>query len=153
MRRLVLIMTVLMAVPALSSAGVHRMAGCGFGEMMVDKDETGPQILAATLNGIGSQTIGISLGTSGCTKSGKVVKGKETMAFTEANFPSLKRDMAAGQGQFLDTLASLYGYKTPEQKQGFCKWVQDKYDTLVPTPETTAVEMLERLESGLPRQS
>ncbi|MFA5138996.1 MAG: DUF3015 family protein [Elusimicrobiota bacterium] len=153
MRRLGLVVALALAIPTFASAGVHNMAGCGLGAMVFDQNEKGPQIVAVTLNAVGSQTIGITIGTSGCTKSGKVVKGMETMAFAETNFPSLKRDMASGQGQYLDSFASLYGYKTAEQKAEFCKWVQARYETLVPTPETTAVEMLQRLESELPRQS
>jgi len=153
MKKLGLVVAFVMAVPLSASAGVHNMGGCGLGTMLFEQNEQGPQILAATTNGIGSNTIAISVGTSGCTKDGRITKIAANIVFAETNFASLKRDMAVGQGQYLDSLASLYGYRTPEQKAEFSKFVQTRYETLVPTPKTTAAEMIERLDIELPVRS
>src|SRR5690348_10000976 len=46
----------------------YGVAGCGFGSMLFGKQPGFIQVLAATTNGtFGSQTFGISTGTSNCT--------------------------------------------------------------------------------------
>src|SRR4051812_12106459 len=87
-------------VPALAlAAGNHPMAGCGLGYLLFsNKDNTKvTQVLGATTNGtFGTQTFGISSGTSGCTEDGAVKFAKETELFAEVNLPNLRQDVARG---------------------------------------------------------
>src|SRR5260221_9590951 len=88
------------------------MAGCGLGYMLLsNKDnEKVTQVLGATTNGtFGSQTFGISSGTSGCTEDGAVKFAKATEVYADVNLDSLRREMAMGQGEFVTTFASLLG--------------------------------------------
>ncbi len=81
-------------------------AGCGLGSMIFGSQKGGVQILAATTNGSsGSQTFGMTSGTSNCS----AVFGKSTVDFIEANKVSLTNDSARGQGESLNALSQLYG--------------------------------------------
>ena len=89
-------------------AANYGMAGCGLGAVVMGKD--GNQILAATTNGLlGSQTFGITTGTLNCTRDGALVKNHEAEAFAEANYATLMRQVATGQGEHLAGFASLVG--------------------------------------------
>ena len=89
--------------------GNQRMAGCGLGSMVVEKNEKWSQVAASFLNGTGFQTFAISFGTSGCTEDGVASAAREKDAFVEANLADLRRDVAAGEGEYLTGLASFYG--------------------------------------------
>lgn len=95
-----------------SSAGEYKhaygMAGCGLGTF-VFKENNKMQILAATTNGTsGSQTFGITTGTSNC-KAGKETATAEQRIFIEANLASLEKEAAQGQGEHLMAFAALLG--------------------------------------------
>lgn len=126
-------------------AGVHNMAGCGMGAIFFEDDKKGPQVIAVTINATGSQTFAISAGTQGCTQDGKVAKNKQRIVFAEANFPSLKREMAVGHGEYLDAFAALFDY---EDKK-FGSWVRKNYKKLIPSTKTTAYEMVQLIEAQI----
>lgn len=96
----------------------HKMAGCGLGSMVIQDSDKWMQVLAATLNGTGFQTIAMSFGTSNCTEDGVMQASREKEGFIEANAVELRRDLAVGNGEYLSSLASLYGCKG-EAVKGF----------------------------------
>ena len=86
--------------------------GCGLGSMAW-RGVSGPeaQILAVTTNtSTGSQTFGITFGTSGCDPDGRVTGGTQKMVlrFIENNMEQYALDAARGEGETLDTHAE-YG--------------------------------------------
>ncbi len=85
-------------------AAGYGVAGCGLGSL-VFKNERGPvQILAATTNGtFGSQTFGITTGTSNCNDGANLIK-----AYIETNHEAIKTAAARGQGEALVGLAKVY---------------------------------------------
>jgi hypothetical protein len=87
------------------------MSGCGLGSMVVEDPTKWSQVASAFLNGTGSQTIGITFGTSNCVEDGVSNASREKDAFVEANYADLRRDLATGSGAYLSSLASLYGCK------------------------------------------
>ena len=95
------------------SAGADAVdsTGCGLGSMAW-RGQSGrvPQILAATTNGLfGTQTFGITFGTSGCDPNGRITGGTQKMvlAFLENNMEQYAMDAARGQGETIDTLAGI----------------------------------------------
>ena len=92
-----------------SSSGTVGMAGCGLGSMVVEDRSKWSQVAAAFLNSTGVQTFGISFGTSNCTEDGVAQMSREKDAFVEANLSDIRRDVAAGEGEYLSSLNSLYG--------------------------------------------
>ncbi|MGC9044785.1 MAG: DUF3015 family protein [Myxococcota bacterium] len=109
MKKKFLVALVLSLVSAAAFAGNYGMAGCGLGSMII-KDDGFVQVFAATTNGTsGSQTFGITTGTSNCTKDGAVKSEREKEAFVESAMAELTKDISKGEGEYLTTLASLYG--------------------------------------------
>ena len=95
------------------SAGANAVdsTGCGLGSMAW-RGQSGrvPQILAATTNGLfGTQTFGITFGTSGFDPNGRITGGTQKMvlAFLENNMEQYAMDAARGQGETIDTLAGI----------------------------------------------
>lgn len=102
----------------------YGMAGCGLGSVIVGKD--GNQVIGATTNGTGTQTFGISSGTSNCvTATDKTAKIKN---FIEANYESLITDIAKGNGESLKTLSSLYGCNN----SNFSEALKSHYSEITP---------------------
>ena len=94
-----------------SNAGAIDSTGCGLGSMAW-RGQSGilPQVAAVTTNGtFGTQTFGITFGTSGCDPNGRVTGGTQKMvlAFLENNLEQFAMDAAAGQGETLTTLAGI----------------------------------------------
>ena len=89
-------------------AGGYGTAGCGLGSLVFGDKEGMVQILAATTNvTFGSQTFGITSGTSNCdgTKGGE----SSSRVFIETNREAIAKDIAKGQGETLSSLTSLAG--------------------------------------------
>ena len=107
-----LVLSVFAAVFSVSQAVALDNTGCGLGSIIF-KGQAGtiPQLLAVTTNGtLGTQTFGISLGTSGCDQNGRVSGGTgRIFAFLEKNLEQFAVDAARGQGETIDTIAALTG--------------------------------------------
>ena len=126
--------------------------GCGLGKLAWmdygSQKQIAPQVMMATTNGtFGSQTFGISSGTSGCTNDGVIMKNKHINMASRA-FESLAQEMAQGRGEHLASLAALLG--VPEEAlPEFFALVQEKYTLLVGSDDTTAVTMLQTLQAAM----
>jgi hypothetical protein len=122
--------------------------GCGLGKLAwIDygcPKQIAPQVMMATTNGtFGSQTFGISTGTSGCTNDGVIMKNTHINMASRA-FESLAEELAQERGEHLASLATLLG--VPEEAQPeFFALVQEKYTLLVGSDDTTAMTMLQAL--------
>ena len=83
-------------------------AGCGLGSLIFKPDSGFTQIFAATTNGSsGTQTFGVSSGTSNCdTGAGNA---KSAKAFVQTNRAALAKDIARGRGETISSLAALAG--------------------------------------------
>src|SRR4029077_4547563 len=122
----------------------HPMSGCGLGYLLLTHDNHSKVslILGATTNDTyGIQTFGITSGTSGCTEDGAVKLVMQTQAYVEVNFDSLKREMAIGQGEIVETFATLLG-ATDATRPAMLQFFQSEYIALFPVPQTTPEEML-----------
>jgi Protein of unknown function (DUF3015) len=87
--------------------GRYGDAGCGLGSLAFGTQQGPIQILAATTNSLfGTQTFGISSGTSNCSgMSG----AQATRIFVEANREALAKDVSRGSGETIGTLTWLLG--------------------------------------------
>jgi hypothetical protein len=154
MKKIVAMMAVIaLGIPGLAMAkgGSHPMAGCGLGYILFGHNDNSPifQVLAATTNGTsGNQTFGMTTGTSGCTEDGAVKFVKEAEVYAEVNLDTLRREMAMGQGEYVNSFAALIGARG-EEIPAMVSLFQSKYDVLFPTSATTSSEMLENLTSVL----
>ena len=126
--------------------------GCGLGKLAWmdygSQKQIAPQVMMATTNGtFGSTTFGISSGTSGCTNDGVIMKNKH-INIASRSFENLAQEMAQGQGEHLASLATLLGVPEEDQQEFFAL-VQAKYSILVGSDDTTAVTMLQALQSAM----
>lgn len=121
----------------------YGMAGCGLGSLLFGPDdEPVAQVLAATTNGtFGSQTFGITSGTSNCASGGVLRAEREQAAFAEVNFGDLKRNMAAGGGEYLRSFSTLLGCEA-SVRPAFFKMTQDKFATILPSERSGPIELV-----------
>ena len=95
---------------ATSAQAVDSTGGCGLGSMAW-RGQSGiiPQVLAMTTNDMASNTIGVTLGTSGCDPNGRITggTGRMMLAFLEDNMEQFAMDAAAGRGETIETLAGI----------------------------------------------
>jgi hypothetical protein len=96
--------------PAAHGKATFGLAGCGLGSMIFGDQKGAIQILAATTNStFGSQTFGITSGTSNCVESGSGTTGARN--FIEGNREALAKDAARGSGETITTLTAMAGCK------------------------------------------
>ena len=127
--------------------------GCGLGKLAwgdyAHQKNIAPQVMMATTNiTFGSQTFGISFGTSGCTNDGKVMAEQKTTMFAELNFENLSQEMAQGQGEHLASLATLMGVPVEHQAEFFAM-TQERYTSLIKTGEASPVAMVKAINSAI----
>jgi DUF3015 family protein len=141
---------VVAAIGLLVSSGVALAGdpdvGCGWGTMAF-KGSSGvaAKVLAATTNScLGNQTFGISSGTLGCTKGGVVKADAQLNMYAGANIDRLASDMAAGQGESLETLAHLMGV-APADRPVLFQLTKSHFGELFPSDQVTAGQMLTTL--------
>ncbi len=97
--------------------GSYGMAGCGLGSMVFEENSAFNQVLAATTNGtFGSQTFGISTGTSNCADNGVAKVEKQKEMFVAMNYEKLTQEMAQGRGETLVAYSSVLGCKQNADK-------------------------------------
>ncbi len=121
------------------SSGGHNMAGCGLGSLAIQDTTKWAQVGAAFLNGTGFQTFGITFGTSNCTEDGVASAAREKDAFVEANYADIRRDLSAGGGDYLSSLASLYGCRESSDTEAFNRALRKhQADVMGSSPEAAS---------------
>jgi hypothetical protein len=137
-------------IALLTLAGISAFAGdsgCGLGEVIIQKNSKGLQLLSWTTNGIlFTQPLGITSGTSGCSSSGLVKNDQQMEYFVEVNHDDLSREMAQGSGEKLSVLAQLNGCVTPEAQAAFASMTQTSFGKIMPSEKTSASEMVQNLK-------
>ncbi len=127
--------------------------GCGLGKLAwgsyTGQQSIGGQVLQATTNGtFGSQTFGISSGTSGCTNDGTIFASEKVNVFAAINFESISQEMAQGQGEHLTSLATLMGIPA-DQHEIFFAMAQEKYTTLIQMGEASPKAVIKAIYSAM----
>lgn len=142
--------TIFASATAMAAERAPNNVGCGLGALAWEgQSGQGAQILAATTNGtFGSQTFGISSGTSGCAKGGKVYRPDQLAMFIGPNMDRLAQDMAAGQGETLASVANLIGIQGADQSAFFAA-TQRNFARIMPTDAVTAEDVANSLNSVL----
>ena len=83
----------------------YGTAGCGIGSVAFGAKPGPIQIIASTLNdSFGSQTFGITSGTSNCDIP---ENGAQAAAFIEVNKETVRKEAAQGQGETIRALAEI----------------------------------------------
>lgn len=99
--------TIAISAPA---RAIDSTGGCGLGSMAW-RGQSGiiPQVMAMSTNATFLNTIGVTLGTSGCDPNGRVTggTGKLVLAVIENNMEQFAMDASAGKGETIDTIAGI----------------------------------------------
>lgn len=130
MKKLLAIVISLVSVNAFAAG--YGSAGCGLGSIVLGDKPGFMQVFAATTNGTsGSQTFGITSGTSNCGSA-----GKSSEQFIEANKISLGNDIARGQGETVDSLATIMNVSN---KTEFAAALKTQYSEIFKTSDAKAI--------------
>ena len=132
---------------AFAASYPRHNTGCGLGNMLFEgKDGMLQQVFASTTNGsLGTQTFGISSGTSECTQPPSFASNEELNIFVAENMDNLVMDAAMGQGEYVNTLAALMDVPEPHRAD-FSHMLQDNFSTIFPDASVGYVEVIENIE-------
>jgi hypothetical protein len=142
---------VLAAFPmAAMAAGENNVGSCGWGSKLMDgQSGVVPQLVATFVNGMtGSQTFGISTGTSGCTQDGAVRSTWKTSMFIDGNKVALQRDISVGSGEALDSLAHLLGVEA-QDRVAFNRLAKDNLAKIFPADGVATEQVVVALREVL----
>ncbi len=111
----------------------HQNVGCGLGTILF-KNNADQSILLqafqATTNGsFGTQTFGVTSGTSECKEPTKFVSNDRINEFVVANMDNLAKDIAMGRGETLDAFADLMQVPA-EQRPEFYQKLQASFSKI-----------------------
>jgi hypothetical protein len=151
MKKFITMMSVAAMFPmAALAAGENNIGSCGWGAKLFDgQSGVFPQVLAVTTNGTsGNQTFGISTGSSGCTQDGAVKSSWKTAMFIDGNKDQLARDMSAGGGEALDSLAHLLGVEARD-RAAFNRLAKDNLARIFPSDTVSSQQVVVALREVL----
>lgn len=142
------ILAIVLLAGAPLTAFADNDVGCGLGtQVWVGKSGVVPKVLAATTNGtFGNQTFGITSGTLGCSSGGVIKAEYRAPAFAAANIDQLASDMATGQGESLEALATIYGIEGAD-RAAFFAMTKTNYGQIFASSSTTSTDVVASVET------
>ncbi len=143
----VLTAVMLFAGTSMAATLNQKNTGCGLGSMLfAEQNGLASQTFAVTTNGtFGNGTFGITSGTSNCDKPASFSSNQKLQEFVADNMDNLARDIARGNGEYLNTLAVLAG--VPEgSRADFYSRLQANFSTIYTSDRVTHVDVLTNLE-------
>jgi len=134
-------------LPAVAHADPYGMAGCGLGSVAFGDKPGIVQTFAATTNGtFGTQTFGITSGTSNCVSGGEVASVDQA-AFMQVNYAAIQKESAEGQGEHLVAMSVLLGCAADAQGELF-ETLQSNHDAIF-TPGANHMQALSSIKSAV----
>ena len=122
--------------------------GCGLGSIIFEgQDGLLSQTCAITTNGILlNNAFGITSGTSNCDQFTTIASSQKLNTFVADNMDSLAKDIARGNGEYLNTLAVLA--EIPEvERPSLYKKLQANFGYIYDSDEVSHVDVLQRIDS------
>ena len=122
----------------------YGMAGCGLGSMIVDENETWPQVGVTLIDGaVGgltgySPTTAMTSGTSNCKEAANSVASARDV-FLRANQANLEKEAAMGDGPALYAFAEVLGCEDSQSKVEFNKVSQQNHAEVFSTSDSKQV--------------
>ncbi len=114
-------LSVFMIASGYAEGILEENCGCGLGTMIFEgQDGVLSQTLAVTTNGFFANNLfGITSGTVGCEAPEGLVLIERLNIFVAGNMDNLAKDIAAGNGETLNTLAELMDISVAERTELF----------------------------------
>ena len=106
---------------SVSAMAQDRSSGCGMGWNVTRSMTTSGSYTRTLTNATFSNTLAMTLGTSGCSKHDLVMLEKQKIHYVENNLVPLKREMAIGKGERIQALAHVWGCPNTEALTGLLK--------------------------------
>jgi hypothetical protein len=153
MKKLLMVGVVFVTFITLSGAAFasgYGGSGCGPGSLVAGNSPGAIQLVGVSTNTTfkPTQMSAITSGFSNCNPQGLVKLEKEREMFAQSNYSSLAREMAVGEGENLNTLASLYGC-SQESYGEFNSMVQKNFEHIIQNENISSNEMLVSLENEM----
>ncbi|HSH69462.1 MAG: DUF3015 family protein [Deferrisomatales bacterium] len=147
---LVVLLACALLAPAAFAGNGKDNTGCGLGTMLF-KDSLDDSIiiqsLAVTTNGTsGNQTFGITSGTSECQKPMNIAATERVNEFVVANLDGLARDIAAGGGETVSSLAELMEVP-PAQRAEYYRSLQAHFGEIFPRADVSSAHVVDTVVS------
>ncbi len=123
-----------------------KNTGCGLGSIAWEgQNGLVSQTFAATTNGtFGTQTFGITSGTSNCEQYKTFAYNEKVDTFVADNMDNLARDIARGQGEYVNTLAILM--EVPDgKKASFRSQLQAHFSEIYTSDKVTYSEVVQNI--------
>lgn len=133
-------------VSAVSVSAADSSSGCGMGWEVAPKQSLVSSSTRSIVNATFSNSIAMTLGTSGCAKHSIVKNEAKGIHFAEANMNQLAIEMARGNGEFVNGFASVFGC---QNSKAFGSMVQSKYEQVLPSANTTGVELYNNVKAEI----
>ncbi|GGD39115.1 hypothetical protein GCM10012288_11450 [Malaciobacter pacificus] len=127
-----------------ANAQVNPNTGCGLGSVIIkDQSTVVMQVLAATTNGTsGNQTFGITTGTLNCDKPSNFVSNDKLQKFVGENMDELAMDISAGQGETLNTVATLMNV---QDKASFNAKLKENFSSIYANENVTSANVIDSI--------
>jgi len=121
-------------------------SGCGPGWYILKDNSLVSSSLRATTNGVlfPVYTIGMTVGTSNCTKHSIVLHEKKSLHLLTMSYFEIKADIARGSGNYLQTFGTTLGCSEqaiPELSKTLKTHYNRLYPTSVQNPSETLLEV------------
>lgn len=115
----------------------YGTAGCGLGSLLFGNEPGIVQVLAATTNGtFGTQTFGITSGTSNCVDT--KASAASTAAFIQANRETVSKEIARGSGETISSITTLAGCANAA---AVGSTLQSEFHAIFPNAQVSDVEV------------
>ena len=136
---------VLISASSAANAGAAGGSGCGWGQALFEgQSGTATHVLAGITNAItGNNTFGMTTGTNGCTTTGTLGYGGQSVV--SSIMDEFSEDVARGEGDALDTVSVVYGVET-QDRDVFAKVMHENFTALFPSEDVTAEEVMASIE-------
>ncbi len=119
-------------------------SGCGLGWQVLPKQSLVSSFTRAMINTTFSNSIAMTLGTSGCAKHSIVYNEKQGIHFVEANKEVLVAEMALGSGEYISAMAEVFNC---QDSSAFGKMIQKNYSSIVTSEDVSGVELYQNIKN------
>ena len=145
MKKIITGLVLLSASTIVNAGAAGGDSGCGWGNALF-KGQSGmaSHVLACITNvTTGNNTFGMTTGTNGCTVTGTLGYGGQSVV--SSIMDEFSEDVARGEGDAMDTVAVVYGVDA-QDRDTFAKVMHENFTTLFPSEDVTAEDMMASIE-------
>jgi len=142
---------ILVSICLFSTSALAGDSGCGLGSVIISTNAKVQQLLSMTTNHMTfTQPLGITFGTSNCSASSIIKNDEEIKIYVKANQKELLQEMAKGEGERLEALATLYGCSGDKTKV-FSAAAQTNYAVIVTNEAISSEEVVTNMYKAIPQ--